>query len=179
MSFIIKNPVDFRNNVRNKLEVVLNANGLIKPEKNQNKYALNLEIGIYNYCIKEADNKKIVKSWDNISFCQIYIDKLRSVYFNLNPPLIEKINSKIIKTQEIAFMTHQEFDESKWAELIDKKNKRDDSKFNKKIESSTNLFTCKKCSSKKCTYYELQIRSADEPATLFITCLDCGKNWKI
>jgi len=75
-------------------------------------------------------------------------------------------------------MTHQELDANMWKELIDKKIKRDDSKFNVNIESSTSLFTCKKCGSKKCTYYELQIRSADEPATIFITCLECGKHWK-
>ena len=27
---------------------------------------------------------------------------------------------------------------------------------------------------RECSYYELQIRSADESATLFITCLNCG-----
>ena len=63
-------------------------------------------------------------------------------------------------------------------ELIDKKIKREASKFNTNIQASTDMFTCRKCKSKKCTYYELQTRSADEPATIFVTCLDCGKNWR-
>jgi len=40
------------------------------------------------------------------------------------------------------------------------------------------FFTCAKCKSKKTTYYQLQTRSADEPMTTFVSCLNCGKNWK-
>jgi transcription elongation factor S-II len=75
-------------------------------------------------------------------------------------------------------MTHQEMNPEHWKEMLNRKIKRDQSKFSTKIEASTDMFTCKKCRSKKCTYYELQTRSADEPATIFVTCLDCGKNWK-
>ena len=39
-------------------------------------------------------------------------------------------------------------------------------------------FKCHKCRSTKCTFYALQTRSSDEPMTLFVTCLNCGKNWK-
>ena len=46
------------------------------------------------------------------------------------------------------------------------------------MQASTDMFTCRKCKSKKCSYYELQTRSADEPSTIFVTCLECGKNWK-
>ena len=46
------------------------------------------------------------------------------------------------------------------------------------IEASTDTFTCRKCRSKKCTYYQMQTRSADEPMTVFVTCLDCSTRWK-
>jgi len=75
-------------------------------------------------------------------------------------------------------MTHQEMNPAHWRALIDKKIKRDANKYTTNIKASTDMFTCKKCKSKRCTYYELQTRSADEPATIFVTCLDCGKNWK-
>jgi DNA-directed RNA polymerase subunit M/transcription elongation factor TFIIS len=75
-------------------------------------------------------------------------------------------------------MTHQELNPEHWKEYIERKIKRDSSKYTTNIEASTDMFTCKKCKSKKCTYYELQTRSADEPTTVFITCLDCGKHWK-
>jgi DNA-directed RNA polymerase subunit M/transcription elongation factor TFIIS len=181
MSYIIKNPDVFRNNVRCKLnrkiqEIIENSDN---KTRNTERISANLEISIFNYSIKEATKKKIVKTWQNISFCQLYIDRLRTVFFNLKPDIIGLVINGEIKIQEVGFMTHQEFDETKWKDLIEKKIKRDDSKFNAKIEASTSLFNCKKCGSNKCTYYELQIRSADEPATIFITCLTCGKHWKI
>ena len=35
---------------------------------------------------------------------------------------------------------------------------------------------CKKKS--KCDYYQMQTRSADEPMTTFMTCLECDRRWK-
>jgi transcription elongation factor S-II len=29
-----------------------------------------------------------------------------------------------------------------------------------------------------CTYYQLQTRSADEPMTTFVTCVNCDNRWK-
>ena len=63
-------------------------------------------------------------------------------------------------------------------DLIEKKMKRDASKYTENIQASTNMYTCKKCKSDRCSYYEMQTRSADEPATIFVTCLDCGKHWR-
>ena len=74
----------------------------------------------------------------------------------------------------LAFMTHQEMNAEHWKEFIDKKRKRDANKHSNDMQASTDMFTCKKCRSKN-AYYELQTRSADEPATIFVTCLDCGK----
>lgn len=165
----IQNSASFRENIRSKFETII-----------ENKtISTNLEIGIYNYTIKEANSKKIVKKWENNCFTQIYIDRLRSIYFNLkNPDLLNQIKSKEVSGQNVAFMTHQEFEPEKWQDLIDRKAKRDSTKFSNNIEASTDMFTCKKCKSNRCTYYELQTRSADEPSTIFVTCLDCGKRWK-
>lgn len=40
------------------------------------------------------------------------------------------------------------------------------------------MFTCGKCKSKKTHYYQMQTRSADEPMTTFVTCLNCDHRWK-
>jgi DNA-directed RNA polymerase subunit M/transcription elongation factor TFIIS len=131
--------------------------------------------GVHNWSLKEATNKKVVKKWDNPFFVQIYIDHLRSIYINLkNDRLIKMVNDCEIKSQDIAFMTHQEFCPEKWEELIKAKIIRDKNKFEQNIEAMTDTFTCRKCKSKRCSYYSLQTRSSDEPSTLFISCLDCG-----
>ena len=167
--FTIENSEEFRVNIRNKL------NELIKNEK----ISLNLEKGIYNYAIKQADERNIVKKWDNSHFIHIYLDKLRSIYNNLkNKELLQRLLSKEFKAHELAYMTHQDMVPEKWKQLIEDKKIRDENKYAPKLEASTDNFTCRKCKSKECTYYQLQTRSADEPMTTFVTCLSCGSRWK-
>jgi len=165
----ISNSDNFRNNIRTKMLTIIGDDNL----------SINLEKGVFNYAIKEANSKKIIKKWENPYFVQLYLDRLRSLFLNLkNEELLSQLKNKEITPQSLAFMTHQEMNPEHWRALIDKKIKRDANKYTTNIKASTDMFTCKKCKSKRCTYYELQTRSADEPATIFVTCLDCGKNWK-
>jgi len=166
----IQNPVTFREGISAQLNKIVGSD----------KLALNIEVGIFNYTIKEATSKKIVKKWENPAFARIYMDRLKTVFTNLsaNESLVQHLVSGEIKPSTFAFMTHQEFNPDHWSVLIAQKQKRDASKYDKRIGASTDMFTCKKCHKKNCTYYEMQTRSADEPATIFVTCLDCGKHWK-
>ena len=95
-----------------------------------------------------------------------------------NKELLERLVSKSIKAHEFVFMNHQELRPDLWESLIEEKRIKDENKYTPKIEASTDDFTCGKCKSKKCTYYQLQTRSADEPMTTFVNCLDCNKRWK-
>jgi len=45
-------------------------------------------------------------------------------------------------------------------------------------EQTTDMFTCGKCKESKCSYTQLQTRSADEPMTTFVKCTNCGHRWK-
>tara|TARA_B100000282_G_C31730651_1_gene490753 strand:- start:1194 stop:1703 length:510 start_codon:yes stop_codon:yes gene_type:complete len=166
---IIQDDELFRKNIIFKLNDII-KNDLISKE---------LENGVYDYACKEANTWKIIIRWDNPNFVQLYSDRMRSIYINLkNNILLKNLQEGEIKASTLAFMTHQEMNPDHWKDLIDKKRKRDENKYNNTQQASTDMFTCKKCKSKRCTYYELQTRSADEPATIFVTCLDCGKNWK-
>lgn len=40
------------------------------------------------------------------------------------------------------------------------------------------MYRCGKCKQNKTTYYQAQIRRADEPMTTFVICLNCNNNWK-
>ena len=164
----IANPENFRANIRKKIDEKIN----------NEKASLNLEKGIFNYALKEAEQRKIVKKWDNKLFVQIYLNHLRSILNNLNDKWVEEISSETIQSHKLAFMTHQELNHELWAELIEAKSKRDKNKFETNLAAATDTFTCRKCKANQCTYYQMQTRSADEPMTTFVTCIPCGNRWK-
>ena len=176
----IADPEAFRAKVRAKLTERF-VNAMNESPDTAANMALNLERGIYNYTLRESDTKNIVKKWDNGYFVQIYADRLRTVCINMGSGhMIQLLATKQIKAHELAFMSHQDMNPDKWSALIKAKQLRDKHKYETKVEASTDNFTCpnSKCRSTKCTYYQLQTRSADEPMTTFVTCIDCGKRWK-
>lgn len=164
----IQNPDKFRANIRKKLN----------EKFNDEQASSNLEKGIFNYTLKEAEQRKIIKKWDNKFFVQIYLSHLRSILNNLSEKWIDEVKNGTIKSHTIAFMTHQELDHDKWSDLIEEKSKRDKNKFETNIAAATDTFTCRKCKANQCTYYQMQTRSADEPMTTFVTCIPCGNRWK-
>jgi transcription elongation factor S-II len=171
----IKNPKEFRLNLVKQFDTLIN-NDII---------AINLEKSIFNYCINECKRRRIVKRWDNKYFVNIYLNRLKSIYYNINPKystgnieLLNKLKNKEIKPSILAFMTHQEMNPSKWTELLDAKRKRDKNLTEVNYSAATDEFLCMRCKKRVCTYYQLQTRSADEPMTTFVSCLNCGNRWK-
>jgi len=165
----INNPDTFRENIRNQFNKTLKSN----------KKSTNLEIGIFNYCLKEATQKKIIRKWENKYFVQLYVDRFRTIYLNLkNKNILDKLIKSEIAAEKFAFLTHQEMKPEKWNKYIDAKIKRDKYKFENNMEACTDSFTCRHCKSNKCSYYQMQTRSADEPMTTFVSCITCGARWK-
>ena len=166
----VDNPSEFRANIVSKLSEIIG----------DNKITTNLEKGVLNYSIDVSNKQNIVKKWDNELFVIIYTERLRTIMFNLqkNETLLTQIKNKEIKSHKLAFMTHQEMNPEKWKPLIEDKKIRDKNMYNPQIDANTDNFTCGKCKSKRCSYYQLQTRSADEPMTTFVTCIDCGNRWK-
>ncbi len=171
----ISKPDDFRKNVINKLNKIIR----------KKKISLNLEKGIYNFAIKAAKQKNIIRNWNNSTFVMLYVDKLKSIMTNLNVKssvenknLLNKLKNGDFKPHELAFMSCQEMFPEKWKYLVDAKIKRDKKEGEVDLSAATDEFFCFKCKKRKCSYYEMQTRSADEPMTTFVTCLLCGNNWK-
>lgn len=148
--------------------------------------AKDIEIGIFNWCLDESDKLKLQKNWNNPRFVCLYIDKARSVLVNLNPDsyvqnkrLLQRLKEKEFLPHDIPFMKPQNVFPEKWSSLLDAKMKKDMHVFEEKQVAMTSEFKCSKCKKRECIYQELQVRSADEPMTLFITCTNCGHKWKI
>ena len=167
----------FRNNIKEKINNLLN----------DFKMSENLEKGIFNYTIQTCEEKQLIKKWQNKQFVLIYLQKFKSIIFNLHDNFtINLLKNKEIKPHEIVFMNHQEIRPDLWKQMLEIKKIKDEYKFTPKIEASTDEFTCHKCKARKlpreeytkCTYYQLQTRSADEPMTTYVTCINCGNRWK-
>lgn len=142
-------------------------------------YSQNIEKSIYNFTILKANREKIMKKWDNPYFVLLYVNKFKIIFHNIkNPNIIIKIKNKTFPPHKIAFMDHSDLEPEKWDSKLEEKKMRLQNKFFPKIEASTDNFTCGKCKSTACTYYQLQTRSADEPMTTYVTCTNCGNRWK-
>ena len=168
----IKNPDEFRSKV---------VNNFKNKFKLKEKDCKNIEKSIFNYTINESKKKKIVRKWENIYFVQLYIDKFRSIWENINTKddsLLNKIKKGEINLKNIGFMSHQELKPSIWKQLVEAKIKRDKNVDDIDSMSTTSEFKCFRCFKNKCSYYQMQTRSADEPITTFMSCLNCGNRWK-
>jgi transcription elongation factor S-II len=165
----ITNPEEFRKKVRETISEFIITK----------KHSVNIEKGIYNHSIRIAESKNVVKKWENVYFVQIYIDRFRSVFMNLkNPIIVNKLEKNVFKPHELGTMSHQELLPEKWEKLIIDKKEKDENKYLPKLDGNTDMFVCRRCKSNKCSYYQLQTRSADEPMTTFVTCVSCGNRWK-
>ena len=146
----------------------------------------NIEKSIYNNTINLSKDNNINCRWVNKMFYNLYFSKIRSIYLNLNKEsyiknnyLYDKIKNNEIKPQDISKLSVYDIFPDNWKKMIDDKTKRDKIKYELKPEAMTERYKCRKCGSRKCSYYELQTRSADEPMTQFFTCLDCKNRWKM
>ena len=152
------------------------------------KHVEDLEIGIYNWCIDYSNINNIFPGWKNDVFLKMYNNKLISVLSNLDPNsylqnthLLNRLRNGEFKPHDIPFMEPYELNPDKWISILKKKRQKEQSLLNSNMEAKTDLFKCGKCKQRKCSYYEMQIRSADESATIFITCLNpaCKNKWRI
>lgn len=145
-----------------------------------------LEIGIYNWSIRFADTNNIRKKWTETLFRKIYIQKARSMIDNLNTDsyignkrLLNRLRDNEFKPHDLPNKNMTSIFPENWTTILDKMMKQEDNFHNSKQVAKTDLFKCGKCKKRECSYYELQISSADESSTIFVTCLNCGNRWRI
>ena len=158
---------------------------ILNKEFNNKRLSKQIEKQLYNASIRIAKHRFIKREWVNPLFKHLYVSKIRSFYSNMaegsyvkNVTFKSKILNGDIAIEQISDLSVYDVCPENWTELLDKKIKRDKLKYEMKPKAMTDQFKCRKCSSRSCSYYEVQTRSADEPMTQFITCLDCGNRWK-
>jgi transcription elongation factor S-II len=144
-----------------------------------------LEKSIFRASYQYAQQNYIARNWKAESFCEVYRQILRTVLSNIHPQSPVKNSRLLTRVEEgefplsaIPFMSAFEMFPEHWFLLKDKLLQREQKILEGNKSRATDQFKCRRCQKRECTYYELQTRSADEPMTIFITCLNCGKEWR-
>ena len=133
------------------------------------KYGKQIEQSIYDFTIDYAmvhDTPYLLE--------QIYeskVDEITNLLKDKEIYLLKAIKEGVINVSNIGFMKPAELNPDKYNHIINKKKKEED-KINNQATSS--VYTCKKCKKNKCQVTQRQTRSADEPATTFVKCMECG-----
>lgn len=163
-----------RNNLIKKFEIILT-----------HKKSIELEKEIYNYIFQKSELDGLICNISNEIFFERYLHKSRSIFNNLNPKsyiknklLLNKyLNNKINSYDLVRLKPHELFPK-KWKNFNSKIKLLDKEICDFRPKATTDQFKCSKCKQRKCTYISVQIRSADEGCTNFITCVNCGNAWR-
>ena len=137
-----------------------------------------IELGAFEFSVNYVKTQDLSLT----ELQMIYHDKINELCLNLdmndvnikNKTLLPAVLRGEINPQTIAFLKFQHLHPENWKSIIDKNNLRDEIL---STVNTTDEFKCGKCGERKHTYYITQVRSADEPATVFYTCVNCLKTF--
>ena len=145
--------------------------------ENNNILSKKIENSIYDFSLEYSQNFNLSDYSD-----QVYSHKINDIIKNLdsndeigNNYLIDVILNNKININELCNLTPDKLYPNHWKTEKDKLKWQE---YKKNNMATTNIFLCRKCGKRKCNFYQLQTRSADEPMTTFVNCLVCGSSWK-
>lgn len=165
-------------------KVVENFTELFGNEEFAKEFEKEMLKVVNTIAIKEG----IEVDWSNRVFWNMYRNKAISLYENLKgmdsyvenkENWLEKLKTNQITIQQFVDMNAFDMCPSRWKATIEKIIENEKKLYSKNDAASIFMW-CSSCKKKsKCDYYQMQTRSADEPMTTFVTCLECDKQWKI
>jgi transcription elongation factor S-II len=130
-----------------------------------------IETAILNRCINDAQKWFVDIDWTNTVFVDMYRSRAVSLY-----PYREM--AKDMDVTKFVDSTLVDLNPGRWKAMIQSIIDKKKAMYSKKSTASIFLH-CSSCKKKtRCDFYQLQTRSADEPMTTFVTCLECDKKWK-
>lgn len=105
----------------------------------------------------------------------VYKTKVDEIYkLMVNPEtqfFLKGLKDGTINLSRVGFLGPEELNPEKYEKIV---KKRELEEYKKNNQTTSNVFQCKKCKTRKCQVTQKQTRSADEPATTIVTCMECG-----
>lgn len=145
--------------------------------------ARHLEICLWNWTISTCVRDGIPRFWDNTHFRYRYTTRALSLAFNLRHPsnkaLGDSVRARQLSVKKFAAMTPAEMFPALYEPIYERLAAKELRKMAvSHHDAPDGAYTCRACKSKKTQYTCLQTRSADEPMSIYVSCLQCGKRWK-
>jgi DNA-directed RNA polymerase subunit M/transcription elongation factor TFIIS len=144
-----------------------------------------LERCIYNATLHVASQRHVGKLWSHPPFVELYDMITKHICANFHPDsyvgnneLFDRYKRGYLTFEQISEMDPYQLFEGRWHESFVNQQIREKRQLEGNKAMATDRFLCSRCHKRECTYYEMQTRSADEPMTIFVTCLNCGKHWR-
>ncbi|KVI10038.1 transcription elongation factor TFIIS-like [Cynara cardunculus var. scolymus] len=134
------------------------------------------------YRVAVSVESAMFEKWGRSNGAQKF--KYRSIMFNIkdpkNPDFRRKVLLGHVMPERILELTPEEMasTERQMENVKIKEKALFDCERGGPPKATTDQFKCGRCQKRKCTYYQLQTRSADEPMTTFVTCVNCDNHWK-
>lgn len=122
------------------------------------KLAVQMEKALFENCEDLSSNSAYKSFLENIYYCK---------GVEIEDALASGQGAKI----EMVDASPQDLRPDRWDPLIKKH-----SLMKMKLENlaTTDTYKCPKCKKRKCTVTQVQTRSADEPMTTLVKCVECG-----
>jgi transcription elongation factor S-II len=143
------------------------------------KLAKNIEISIFNWTVRRLNKDS---SWENKVFREMYKARFFEIKRAVTQSnLKDRIVEKKVRMKDLVVMTQDQLiPEGLYAKalLSAKLKELEMESIRAKDEEYEGIFMCRKCKSKRTSYYQLQTRSADEPMTTYVECKNCNNHWK-
>ncbi len=150
-------------------------------------HVLEMENAILQRSIRECSESGVYVEWASPVFCNHYRGRCIHIYENLkgkdgyvdNPTDWKaKLVAGDVTPVQIAEMAPMDLHLGRWKSQVEAQIEKDKHLYSNTGGASIYLY-CSVCKKKsRCDYYQMQTRSADEPMTTFVTCLECDKRWK-